>query len=93
MAKTLKQHLEYECDSCSGTGLYCGFAEPKGTAVVCIRCNGTGKAVFEYRPFEGRHPRKGVQIVCRSGGSFIATGVGPVGGSISYAEFQSGRLP
>jgi hypothetical protein len=30
------------CKSCDGTGLYIGFAEKEGCAVVCYHCKGTG---------------------------------------------------
>lgn len=37
--------IEYDCicTSCEGTGLYKGFGERDGFAVVCYRCKGTGK--------------------------------------------------
>jgi len=85
--------VQAECSACDGTGLYQGFAEPKGTAVVCIRCNGTGCSNLSYEPFTRRRGRKGVQMVRRSAGSFIATGVGPTGDSITYKEFASGKMP
>jgi hypothetical protein len=85
--------IDIQCQSCGGTGLYCGFAEPKGTAVVCITCGGSGKSTFAYEPFTGRKPRAGIHTVRLSGGSFIATGVGPRGASITYEEFKAGKLP
>ena len=30
------------CKACGGTGLYKGFAEKEGCAVVCNQCNGSG---------------------------------------------------
>lgn len=45
-----------ECGECRGTGLYIGFAEGDGTAVVCTRCKGTGKKMLDYRPFVKRNP-------------------------------------
>ena len=41
-------NLKHKCKTCSGTGLYVGFAEHDGTAVVCNICKGTGVQVFEY---------------------------------------------
>lgn len=91
--KKSQKSFEAECRSCGATGIYCGFAEPKGTGVVCLDCNGTGKVVRIYTPFTRRKERKDVRIVRRSSGSFIATGVGPTGGSVTYREFLSGKMP
>ena len=88
-----KVTVDVECSSCGGTGLYCGFAEPKGTAVVCLSCKGTGKSQLIYTPFTRRKEKRGVQTVRRSKGSLIFAGVGPTGGTISYQEFQNGRMP
>lgn len=61
------QHIriEHECESCDGTGLYRGFAECEKVAVVCSRCKGEGKAVFEqtFKTFLGKKKRKGVDRV------------------------------
>jgi DnaJ-class molecular chaperone len=85
--------VEAECRSCSGTGLYQGFCEPKYTAVVCLNCQGTGCTTLKYKPFVKRRGKRGVKRVKRSAGAFIATGVGPVGDSITYAEFKDGKRP
>ena len=47
---------DQECKSCSGTGLYIGFAEKEGASVICNQCKGTGKQhqYFEYTEFTGR---------------------------------------
>lgn len=82
-----------ECRACGGTGLYCGFAEPKGTAVVCVECGGDGCQEINYTPFTRRKGRRGVNTISRSRGSFVGTGVGPIGGTITYQEFQQGRMP
>ena len=71
---------------------YSGFAEPKGTAVICLGCNGAGVEHFSYIPFVKRKPKKGIDIVKRSAGTFILTGVGPKGNSITYKEFEAGKL-
>lgn len=89
----MKQSIEIECRSCRGTGLYSGFAEPKGVAVVCVHCEGTGKEIFEYEPFTGRKPKKGIKTVKCSQGAFVFSGVGPDGDSITYEEFQNGKFP
>ena len=43
-----------ECPDCGGTGLYKGKNEKGTCAVVCFKCNGTGKTEFTYNEFEGR---------------------------------------
>lgn len=82
-----------ECIACGGTGLYSGLAEPKGTAVICIQCGGSGCKEITFTPFTRRKGRRGIQTVSLSRGSFIGTGVGSVGESITYKEFQQGRMP
>jgi hypothetical protein len=77
-----------ECSSCRGTGLYEGFCERNGHPVICVTCGGSGREVIFYRPFAGRREKHGVESVSRSRGSFIATGVGAVGESMSYADFK-----
>ena len=89
----MQKHLIVQCNSCSGTGVYSGFAEPRGVGVVCLNCNGSGKMRLEYTEFEGRKKRSGINTVRRSAGSFIGTGVGPTGGSVSYDEFLNGKMP
>jgi len=81
------------CKACDGTGLYCGFMEPKGTAVVCIRCGGTGCDMLKYMPFVCRKGRRGIKIVSRSQGAAIISGVGATGPCITYAEFAKGKMP
>jgi hypothetical protein len=88
-----KVAIKLECESCSGTGLYRGFAEPPETAVVCLRCGGSGCEEISYTPFDKRKGKTGVKWVQRSKGSFILTGVGPVGERISYKDFQKGKMP
>lgn len=85
--------VECECDSCSGTGIYRGFAEPKGVGVVCLKCEGSAKTTLTYTPFKARKERQDVETVRNSAGSFIGTGVGPTGGSVTYKEFLSGKMP
>ncbi len=85
--------VETECSGCGGSGLYCGFAEPKGTAVVCVTCGGSGCQTITYTPFVKRHGKRGVTTVLLSRGTFVGTGVGPAGNSVTYAEFQAGRIP
>lgn len=89
----MKTAIKTECSSCDATGLYQGFAEAKGTAVVCLNCDGTGCRVVEFTPFTERKPKRGVKTVSRSRGSFIGAGVGATGESITYAEFAKGKMP
>jgi len=55
-----KIEFDEQCPSCKGTGLFIGYAERNGAAVVCHTCKGTGKYHFvhEYEEFESRkiHP-------------------------------------
>lgn len=87
------KEVKAECEECSGTGLYQGMCEKKHEAVVCIRCDGTGCRRIRYRPFEGRKGRRGIERVYRSRGPFIATGVGPQGDGVTYADFAKGMMP
>ena len=92
MAKS-KLKVEAECYDCGGTGVYCGMAEPKGVGVVCLSCNGSGKIMISYNPFNGRKKRADVKVVRLSRGSFIPLGCGPTGGQITYEEFVAGKMP
>ena len=84
--------LTVECGSCRGTGVYRGFAEPEGTGVVCLECQGTGAKTMNYTPFTGRKRRNDVHTVRRSKGGFVLS-CGPTGGSVSYQEFLNGKMP
>lgn len=77
-----------ECESCNGTGLYQGFAEAKGEAVICLVCRGSGKYKRGYTPFTARKKKRGVKVIRESRGTFVATGVGPIGPSMTYKEFE-----
>ncbi len=52
-----------ECASCDGTGLYVGFTEPPGSAVVCHYCKGTGGRRSSYTLFTKRKPKRGIHTV------------------------------
>jgi hypothetical protein len=56
---------EVECGSCDGTGLYVGFAEQKGSAVICNRCGGTGKVDFfqSFQKFNGKKEKYDIKRV------------------------------
>ncbi|HME71144.1 MAG TPA: hypothetical protein VKM54_14915 [Myxococcota bacterium] len=91
MSQTLK--IEVECESCDGTGLYRGMAEPPGVAVICLNCRGSGCAKLVFKSFYGLKKRRDVKTVQRSRGSTLASGIGPGGRSITYAEFLAGKRP
>lgn len=86
MTKTIKQ----ECPSCHGTGLYSGFCEGPGKAVVCHGCNGRGWNHYTYTEFTGRKHKRGIRIIQESRGSLI---IGPMGGGdnpeMTYKEFEA----
>lgn len=84
--------IKHECDACSGTGLYRGFCEGDGQAVVCVRCEGRGWVNYTYKLFAGRKKRRGVREIRYSRGSSIATGFGGQGEPMSYAQFEQ-RIP
>lgn len=92
--ETDRVSVDAECGACRGTGVYRGFAEPAGTGVVCLRCEGTGRKTIEYTPFKGRKRRDDVKTVCCSTGTSVGMGVGgPVGDGIPYKEFFAGKMP
>ena len=61
--------------------------------VVCEECKGSGYVEFEYEPFVELKQRDNINIVQRSRGTFIGTGVGPMEKSVTYREFLDGVLP
>lgn len=85
MAKRIE--LEVECSDCAGTGVYCGFMEPKGIGVVCLGCNGTGKAYFTYYPFTRKKGKRGIKEVSLLNGKSIVCG-GPKNKRIPYNIFK-----
>jgi hypothetical protein len=88
----LKQQVKSQCAACGGTGIYHGFAEPRGVGVVCIQCDGTGCYIIEYEPFTERKRRNDITTVQLSRGSTILS-CGPSGNSVSYNDFLNGKLP
>jgi hypothetical protein len=74
-----------ECPSCGATGLYKGFAEPEGHAVICHTCGGGGGSKTGTKPFTGRKRKPGIRRVLTDGGLwFTRTGNTP---SIPVEEF------
>lgn len=73
MTKTM---FKVECNACKSTGLYKGFAEPPGHAVVCYQCD--GKGYFEASSvastavlFTGRKAKPGITQVLLDGGLWM----------------------
>lgn len=83
-----RKTIKASCSSCGATGLYSGFCEPEKTAVVCLTCGGSGCEQISYIPFEGRKRKNGIREIRVSRGSFIATGVGGTGSSMTYEQFN-----
>ncbi len=75
-----------ECRSCGATGLYKGFAEPKGTAVVCANCGGKGYVLQTGTLFTFIKKKEGVQKVIMDGGTWMLRGASPK--TISIEEFE-----
>lgn len=76
-----------ECSACNATGIYQGFWEGPGEAVICALCSGTGCEVITFIPFSYRRRKRGVKTVRPSRGRLIATGVGGTGDAIPYKEW------
>lgn len=77
------------CSSCGATGLYSGMCEGPGRAVICLDCGGTGCQEIEYKPYEGRKRKRGIQTIQQSRGRFIAGPIGGGGREMTYAEFEA----
>lgn len=46
--------IKVKCSSCNGTGIYVGYAEKDGAAIVCHPCEGKGWIYYEYEEFKSR---------------------------------------
>jgi len=81
--------IEEQCQSCGGTGLYVGFAEHNGAAIVCHNCNGTGCHQYKhkYEEFKGRIARSGVNRVFQ-----VNPGIG-IGTGNGHALAEFGGMP
>jgi len=91
----MKVELDIECPDCKGTGLYVGFAERDGYAVVCHKCKGSGKFryVMEYEPFSERKPREGIHTVVQVNPGYQLGGEkGKLDfGGMPYSDWASGK--
>jgi len=64
--------MKVECKTCDGTGLYEGFAEPEGYAVICNSCEGRGWVNAAVgTPFTGRKSKHGIKFVYCDGGLWM----------------------
>ena len=75
VGNTIKVSGEIECRSCKGTGVYVGFAEHDGAAVVCHSCDGSGKINFSqtFTKFSGKKIKKGVKRVYDGSHGYVIT--------------------
>lgn len=78
--------ITIECPACRGTGLYRGFMEADGEAVICVRCSGSGAQELQYEEFTGRKHKNGVKKI-RSGSGTLLDNPGK-SAWVSYEEFK-----
>jgi len=52
-----------ECSDCKGTGLYSGFAEGLGSAVICAGCHGVGAVKVLLKEFTERKKKSGINKI------------------------------
>lgn len=87
--------FDEKCQACKGTGIYRGMAERDGYAVVCRRCNGTGKFHFvhQFEAFDQREVCKGVHTVVEfNPGICLGGKAGAYNfGGISYTDWLEGK--
>jgi hypothetical protein len=91
----MRIEFDEKCKACHGTGLYKGFAERDGYAVVCHNCKGTGKFHFVhvYEEFERKEIRDGIHTIIQTNPGFQlggAKGEYDFGG-ISYQAWLNGE--
>ena len=96
--------MDIRCPECGGSGVYIGMAERDGAAVVCWKCDGSGKFNYryQYKEFNGKVKRNDVKRVYLKTGYCVAPKkisfdeIGEIDLSkegVSYEEFQQGKLP
>jgi len=85
--------IPIKCPECGGTGLYRGFGEKNGAAVVCSGCKGTGKGMqhHEYEDFDGKVPVKDVKRVYRINVGWTLFGDATDMGGIPYDDWAAGE--
>lgn len=52
-----------ECVECKGTGLYSGWAEGIGNAVICAGCHGSGAVKVVLKEFTERKKKSGINKI------------------------------
>lgn len=88
----MKKTIEIQCEDCRGSGLYRGMWERDGFAVVCFRCKGTGKRLFEYVPAGPRSTKAGVTRVIQCNPGIVVGGDDPQEfGGMSYEDWLKGK--
>ena len=80
-----KQTIKIDCTSCNGKGLYQGFAERGGAAVICTQCGGTGCQKYEYFPFKGKKIDYSIRKVFACNVGYVINDESPHG--IDYTEW------
>lgn len=90
----MKNKINYtcECAECKGSGVYVGFAERDGMAVVCSKCKGTGRKdiTIEYEPFTGRKKAEGVTRVLQTNPGIQIGGDLERFGGMTYESWRTG---
>jgi len=89
--------MKIECRSCQATGLYRGFAEPEGYAVVCHTCRGQGFEDVQildknasFAEFTRRKRKRGINKVLTDGGMWFTRGRTDEAPSIDIEDFYDG---
>jgi hypothetical protein len=86
------KEIQIQCPDCRGKGVYQGFAEKQGAAVICHSCNGRGWTMFRYDEFNGIVQTKGIKTVFARNHGFVLTTDSP--GGVSYKEWLlDGKKP
>jgi hypothetical protein len=84
-----------QCSSCSGTGVYVGFAERDGFGIQCISCKGSGEAyqTIAFTEFHGKVLRNDIKTVLQTNPG-ISVGSKFDFGGVDYDEwFKTGIFP
>jgi hypothetical protein len=84
--------LDVVCKSCGGTGLYVGLAERDGAAVVCTTCTGSGKAVYQYQPFQGRMAAPSSVTSVHVGRGYVLGADPRCDGGVPIGDYEPGMV-
>ena len=86
----MKLEWVQQCQDCKGKGLYQGFAERGGAAIVCHACSGTGrqKQSVEYEEFTGRQPSLATWVYATNPGVGVDD-IGTVPGGVSISVWEA----